>query len=284
MLRLLIFIFLFPFFAFAQNYDPRIKQNAPAPGIKCVQIETVRFYTQKGNASLLESNTLTEKKYYSKEGRIDSAYHNYAFEKRFYFIYRNDSSWTCVSTIDFKPYDSTIVIGDSAKVFYTHEFSEGARHWYVGDSLHGRYYKKNGKRDRFFSYDRCSSAADSFWDYQSCGPFARRTLVHTGNIDTVCYFDARNRWMVKVINYSDSAGNPVKTEYINRSRKNFDIVPIHANHHIGDATLYLPENGSKVCMTVHRIYNAQGLPVKELWRPAKADFSTYVRTYAYTFW
>ncbi len=287
---------LFPALLAGQNPDPRIAQVAPEPGVRSVKITTVRYYSgfkdhheSKGfHDNKFDTTygipTLDQKKYYSEEGRLDSAYYNHHTAQFFYYGYMNDTSWTCISAYGKDRFDRTVVNGNSAEVFYYYAPFASNKFWYSGDSLHSRSYDKKGKLEKIFSYDRCSSASDSFWDYQSCGLFARKTVVHSMNRDTISYLDKKNRWMVKVINHFDSAGHPVKTEYMNRSMKEFDLIPMHANPHVGDATLYLPQNGTKVSMTVNRTYNGRGLLIEESWQPAESSYATYMRYYQYAFW
>ncbi|HTF02888.1 MAG TPA: hypothetical protein VK826_02650 [Bacteroidia bacterium] len=298
--RYVLFILVFsPLFLFAQNNDPRIPQIAPAPGVKSVNIQTVRYFKTKINVeertplqvffdihpkrdTIWAHHTLVEAQYYSRDGRIDSSYRNHHFPMHSYYTHFTDTSWTYVTWYENTRFDSTIVVGDSARTIRLGPYSSNHRLWYAGDSMHYISYNKKGKS--FYHSDLCSSPADSFWDYQSGGPFAKKVVSHAGNRDTVFYRDAKGKWMVKVINHYDSGGHPVMSEYYNRSVKKFDLVSIFANHHVGDATLYLDQYGDRLSMTTRRTYDSNGLLLQEAWFWRNQATPNMVQFYSYDFW
>lgn len=268
----------------AQNDDPRIRKVAPAPGVKSVHVKMIiRSFSveNRKDTSWRVDTAARETKYFAKDGRIDSSYFRYYLPDHSYYGHVSDSSWICTSVTGSLRV-STSVSGNHAEV---RSINPGGGHYeiiYAGDSMHYAWYNDNGERRS--QHHQCSSPADSFWDYKSGGPFAKKVIAHADNRDTICYLNAKGRWMVKVINLYDSLGRPVVSEYYNRSVKDFDLITMWANHHVGDATLYLPKNGDKLSMSVRRTYNAQGLLEQEAWYHQNRTTPSDVKMYSYTFW
>lgn len=282
----------------AQNDDPRIRQIAPAPGVKSVSIKTVRYanttveITERTPVqvaldihpkkdTIWVDTTAREWKYYAPDGKIESSYFKYYNPVQSYYRHLNDTSWVCITRLGWRT-DSTIVTGNTAKTVPAVRKEDYYRTLYAGDSMHYVYYNSKGKQQ--FHSEKCSSSVDSFWDYKSAGPFAKKVVLHAANRDTVLYLDKKGRWMVKVINHYDSAGHPVKSEYYNRSVKKFDLISMWANHHVGDATVYLGVNGDRLSMTVRRTYDANGLLLREAWFYREQVTAGAVKFYSYTFW
>jgi hypothetical protein len=297
MCRLLLFSVFFSLSVSAQRFDPRIRHTPPAPNVKSVMIQTVKTYRVSdpktfqyypGKAVYQDSQvvyvdtTLRQGWNYSQNGLIESTYRKHNFPIREYYTHLNDSSWTCLKYYSARHYDSTVVIGDSAEAFQFFPYSPNARMWYAGNYCHYIRYSKKGKQ--LYHRESISSVKDSFWDYSSGGLFSMKEVRKSAGTDTVLYLDKKGRWMVKVINHYDSAGHSVRSEYFNRSLKEFDLVNIWANPHEGDQTLFLPKAGEQVAMIAKREYDERGLLIKISWiSPASAD-PRLVQYYSYTFW
>ena len=295
---MLLLFFSVPVLLSAQNDDPRIRQVAPAPGVQSMSVKTVRYWVFKAKKeertpAQIRSGLHTKEyrmhvdstaraiNYYSPDGNVDSSYFKYYHPVSSSYHYLNDTSWVCISTRTWR-IDSTIVTGNTAKTVPAERGDDYYRALYRGDSMHYVYY--NSKGERRTHYDYCTSPADSFWDYRSAGTFAKKVVVHTGNRDTVSYLDAKGKWMVKVVNEYDSAGHPVVSHYFNRSVKDFDLITMWANHHIGDATVYLPRNGDRMSCAVYRTFDTRGLLQCEEWHYHNVEMPVARKFYTYTFW
>lgn len=296
MLRIILLVVFFPFIVEGQNSDPRIKHTAPAPGVKLVTEKIVRYYrtqveykdyivpgipVMRKRDTIVSDTVVAESRHYSPDGKIDSSDRTFVYRTHSIYTHSSDAEWKMQTWHEGNWFDLTEVNNDTAittRQDADYRFCTVC----IDDSCRSETYNSKGKRT--YKRDYCSSARDSFWDYVSGGPFTRKIVSHAGNRDTVLYLDSKGRWMVKVINHYDSAGHPVMSEYYNRSVKKFDLVSMWANHHIGDATLYLPQKGDQKSMIARRTYDTNGLLVQEAWFRPEDETATVVRYYSYAYY
>jgi|GEM_PF-2032391 len=283
--------------AFSQNDDPRIALRAPSADIASVEVKTIRYRVGRvenkertelqrlldihpKKDSLFIDTLKREKIWFGQDGKPDSSFYDFHTVHTDYYSHFSDSSWCVISKSEYTRKDSTVVDGDSAVTYTFYDGKLNNRLVYSGSVAHHILEKKPQKHPNWYYW--VSSPEDSFWDYRAAGLFCKRIVMSTGSIDTVLYNDASGKWIVKTINHTDANGRCIRSDYYNRGANRFALVRLWANHHIGDATLYLECKGEAISMRCERKYDAAGLLMEETWYQPGADQPLYRRTYCYS--
>lgn len=282
---------------YAQNEDPRIELHAPASNVASSEIKTIRYRISKVEIqertevqrlldlhpkkdSLFVDTLKLEVFWYSKQGKPDSSFYDFHSSRTDHYTHINDSSRYIISKYAYTRRDSTVVNGDSAVTYVYYEGELANRLVYAGSAAQYE-SAKNPKKHPSWSY-WVSSPDDSFWDYRSAGVYSKRITISAGDTDTVLYCDASGKWIVKTINYKDAAGRCIRSDYYNRGANRFALVRLWANHHIGDASLYLHRKGEAMSMRCVRKYDANGLLLEEAWENPTSGRIVMKRIYRYT--
>lgn len=281
----------------AQNEDPRIELRAPSSNVASLEIKTIRYRISKVEIrertevqklldihpkkdSLFIDTLKREAFWFSEQGKLDSLFYDFHFSHTDYYTHFNDTSRYFISNYAYTRRDSTAVNGDSAVTYVYYEGKLANRIIYSGSSAHYESAKKPQKHPSWSYW--ASSPADSFWDYRSAGVYSKRIVISAGETDTVLYCDASGKWVVKTINYKDDAGRFIRSDYYNRGANRFALVRLWANHHIGDASLYLDRKGEAMSMRCIRKYDASGLLLEEAWENPTSERVVIKRVYRYT--
>jgi hypothetical protein len=282
---------------YAQNEDPRIVLRAPASNVASSEIKTIRYRISKveiqertevqrllnihpNKDSLFVDTLKREVLWFSKQGKPDSSFCDFHSSRTDYYTHINDSFRYIISKYSYTRRDSTLVNGDSAVTYVYYEGKLANRLVYSGSAAQYE-SAKNPQQHPLWSY-WASSPDDSFWDYSSAGVYSKRIISRAGDTDTVLYCDASGKWIVKTINYKDAAGRCIRTDYYNRGANRFALVRLWANHHIGDATLYLDRRREAVSLRCIRKYDASGLLLEEAWENPTSGHVVMKRIYRYT--
>jgi hypothetical protein len=282
---------------YAQNEDPRIDLRAPSRNVASVEVKTVRY--RIGEVEIRERTELQrifdfhpkkdslfidtlkyEKFWYSAERKLDSSYYDFHSLRTDYYTHISDSSRLIISKYKYTRRDSTVVNGDSAVTYVYYEGKLANRIVYSGSAAHYESAKKPQKHPSWSYWG--SSPDDSFWDYRSTGVYSKRIVINAGHTDTVLYCDANENWIVKTVNYKDSTGHCIRSDYYNRGSNRFALVRLWANPHIGDASLYLDRKGEAMSMRCVRKYDASGLLLEEAWESPTSGRVVMKRIYRYT--
>ncbi|HTF02887.1 MAG TPA: hypothetical protein VK826_02645 [Bacteroidia bacterium] len=297
----------------AQNNDPRIKQEVQ-PGVKSVQLTvtriftlTVKTYDTVGPPGInipvthrekrtIYDTTVREARQYDQQGNLASSQRVSWDSTATTYHYTSDSAWSATAAVYRNGYDSAfrripwqyIFQADTVAVKGNTALAKHRTDWYtgilvyVGDSCLATHIYNEGRAGSPRGYHR--SRSDSFWDYESAGPFARKVITHSFRTDTVKYLNAKRQCLIKVINHFDSTGRVDSSEYYNYQVKKFAVQEMYMTPK-ENKTYYLQMNRSgKPSCTVFRTYNEKGLLTEE--RLVTNDRHNYmvVKRYEYQYY
>jgi hypothetical protein len=285
----LLLLFFLPTFLTAQSPSWLTRPTAPVQGLKSVKTTTIFTGGKKGK--IFTDTAFKEMSTYNMNGALASKTYASILDKATYtsvtrYSYATECSWSRLI------YEGNLLV-DSAEYSDCGQPS-GIRYIFSANGLH-EIYKYKGDSVSNVIVDRPDTlrrnwrreilmARDPEWDYTYAEEFDSKQTVRSGNVDSVRYYNKKNKCIFMIVHQYDNANHPVRTEYFNYGVKKFAVLTMRYDNRLSVTEWVVKSRGGKPSYTIDREYNEKGLLKKETFQWQRKGRYPIVKNYNYEFY